>query len=551
MAHVCSKCQFPIQIFNFCPFCGASLSLSGRCTGCHRQTPVPDFCSVCGNDLRQTTDSAARSHGSEKAPRQLEYEVHGDGTVTVTRLNDSKATSVTLPTNTVAIGERAFAGSKIMEISLPEGIRLIDTEAFADCRMLRAVRLPSTLSQISRAAFKNCTMLYTVGERFPEELTFIDDEAFSGCISLKLPNDTTFSDSPPTETSDSFRLYLDHSQFEYSVCDGNYTVKGLKDPLACPTEITVPSFFTAIGDSAFRGCASLTSVIISDSVTDIGDHAFAQCKALTGVRLPQGIKKLPTGIFSQCSSLSELIIPQSVEEISGFAFNGCRSLSEIHIPESVKRMGNYVFQGCVSLRAVRCKHPHAPSGWSELWNGSLTAGNIPEEAIRWTESEIQSHRAVSKKQQALLDGFYYRSCGDKYIITGIKDKNATKAVLPSDTVRIESRAFYGCEQLESVTLPEGLEFISSEVFAYCKQLKRIHLPGSLRVISDFAFVYSGLTELNIPASVSEMGDYVIAGCDSLTHIKCEKNKTPPSWSRIWNCVFPKDKPHTAQVIWGE
>ena len=51
--------------------------------------------------------------------------------------------------------------------------------------------------------------------------------------------------------------------------------------------MTIPEGVKEIGDSAFRGCANLTSVTIPEGVTEIGRHAFYGCKKLT-IHAPAG-----------------------------------------------------------------------------------------------------------------------------------------------------------------------------------------------------------------------------------------------------------------------
>ena len=75
------------------------------------------------------------------------------------------------------------------------------------------------------------------------------------------------------------------------------------------TDIRIPETINgvkvaAIGNSAFSGCESLTSVVIPEGVTSIGDNAFSGCKSLANIVIPEGVTSIGYAAFCECSSLT-------------------------------------------------------------------------------------------------------------------------------------------------------------------------------------------------------------------------------------------------------
>lgn len=105
----------------------------------------------------------------------------------------------------------------------------------------------------------------------------------------------------------------------------------------------------SIGEYAFKGCDSLTSVTIQDSVTEIGKWAFEECNSLTSVTIPDSVTEIGRGAFFECSSLISIIIPNSITEIREDVFSGCCSLTSVTIPDTVTKIGGSAFRGCSSL----------------------------------------------------------------------------------------------------------------------------------------------------------------------------------------------------------
>lgn len=84
---------------------------------------------------------------------------------------------------------------------------------------------------------------------------------------------------------------------------------------------------------------------------------------------------------------------------------------------------------------------------------------------------------------------------------------------------IGNSAFYNCENLLSVKLPETLQSINSSAFHSCTKLDSIIIPNSVTKIDSHAFSYcNGLKSIQLSNSLSELSYNVLVGCTSLASL---------------------------------
>ncbi|MBO4734649.1 MAG: leucine-rich repeat protein, partial [Clostridia bacterium] len=108
---------------------------------------------------------------------------------------------------------------------------------------------------------------------------------------------------------------------------------------------------TSIGDYAFSGCGSLTSINIPNDVTSISDYAFSWCIVLTSITIPDSVTSIGNYAFSGCFLMS-ITIPNSVTSIGTGAFMDCYPLECVILGSGITSIGDSAFSTCSYLHDV-------------------------------------------------------------------------------------------------------------------------------------------------------------------------------------------------------
>ena len=239
------------------------------------------------------------------------------------------------------------------EYSIRKGVKVIGDRAFYACKSLISINIPNSVTYIGNHAFRGCKTLTSIN--IPNSVTNIGEGAFSGCKSLIIiiiPSSVVNMNGNPFCRWNGM-LYNESKEFIYE-----HQVLFNKDRttliayISNDTNYIIPNSVTYIGNGAFRGCDSLTSINIPNSVTHIGNKAFWGCESLTSINIPTSVTHIGNSAFSFCYSLTSINIPTSVTHIGNSAFMWCDSLTSIKIPNSVTSIGDSAFDNCSSLTSI-------------------------------------------------------------------------------------------------------------------------------------------------------------------------------------------------------
>ena len=262
-------------------------------------------------------------------------------------------TSVEMPTVTTIGDESFYCCEALTSVEMP-AVTTINGWAFSYCSALTSAEMPA-VTTIGVRAFYYCYDLTSVSM---PEVTTIGDGAFSGCSSLAsvfIPSSCTSIDANPfVECVGLKEIVVDDNNPNYSSADGVLYDKGKTTLIGWPAakgDIDILPSVTTIGEYAFGGCDTLTSVSMPE-VTAIGEFAFNGCFALTSVEMP-AVTTIGEYAFGWCEALTSVEMP-AVTTIGIWAFFYCSALTSVDIPASVTMIGYGAFDECSSLTSVCC-----------------------------------------------------------------------------------------------------------------------------------------------------------------------------------------------------
>lgn len=374
------------------------------------------------------------------------------------------------------------------------------------------VEIPKTINgyyvtAIGYEAFQDCGSLENI--TIPDSVTIIEDKAFWGCESLE--------------------------------------------------SITIPNSVTSIGYGAFHGCHCLESITIPDSVERIRAQAFWACESLESVTIPGSVTSIGYGAFGCCFSLLSIdvhesnqyyysidgvlfrnkviiqypagkadtsyVIPDGVTNINDYAFWGYGCLESITFPESVISVGDYAFNGCnVGNGLERVRY----MGTEEEWK-AISIGNGNDELTDVTLIAIDSVLTVTYGDLTCVISYGDGEVTIKDCVDTVTEVEIPEVVDGCIVTRIGNSAFFDCQWLEKVTIPDSV--ISIGDYAFDCTLESITIPNSVTSIGEFAFpivetvYYIGTVEEWNEILIGDANSWVFFAIDNIIFLDQGANVT--------------------------
>ena len=403
--------------------------------------------------------------------------------------------------NVAEIGANAFwlKGRDIVSVEVPSTVKKISFSAFNQCSSLKTVKLSEGLEVIESSAFRECTKLSKI--TLPDTLKVLEMEVFMNCTSLK-------------------KINIPENLTEIAYCV--FASSGLE-------RVEFSGKIKTIHEFAFAGTA-VSSIKLPASVETIGDGAFSGCVLLSSVDLNDGLKSIGDRVFSGCLFLEKMVIPASVKQVNEMAFNNCPLLKKVVFEGDAPDLYSSYDKDAPIIDipynvyyTVYCKK--GAKGFTfPLWNGYKTvveggddpAKNNGEFDYVVSNGNVTLIKYTGNKKVVTvppeIDGKKVTSLGSAFKF----NESIVSVAIPDTVTVINVGAFYGCNNLLAVSLPQNLKEIGGVAFSSCKSLKSITFPDSLQVIGSEAFVLcTSLTEVELPSSLKETQARIFSNCRGL------------------------------------
>ena len=352
--------------------------------------------------------------------------------------------------------------------------------------------------------------------------------------------------------------------------------------------VVIPKSVKRLDAYVFWGCNNLEEVVLGKGLTAVDEYSFAGCTGLKQITIPENIQSIDAQAFAGCVNLTDIYIPATVTGIAEDAFLNCDNVT-IHADE-----GSVAAQFAQKLAEQKNRDPlvtaapvQTPTAVSRPDTQATTepvstatpapvATPVPGNVLGSTiivgnHALVMVHPGEEKVQQGYTEPEAGQETGEEQDITAetengkipewmyYRNQSVSAVTIPEGTTEIGRFAF-SRSSLRTVTIPEGVTVIDYAAFYHCDNLDNVILPDTVNTVGAKAFTHTGWLDDfeensmddflisgdilvaykgNLPEIVIPDGVRVIAEEAFRNHTELKKVHLPASVTDIGNDAFPE------------
>lgn len=352
--------------------------------------------------------------------------------------------------------------------------------------------------------------------------------------------------------------------------------------------VVIPKSVKRLDAYVFWGCNNLEEVVLGKGLTAVDEYSFAGCTGLKQITIPENVQSIDAQAFAGCINLTDIYIPATVTGIAEDAFLNCDNVT-IHADE-----GSVAAQFSQKLAEQKNRDPlvtaapvQTPTAVSRPDTQATTepvstatpapvATPVPGNVLGSTiivgnHALVMVHPGEEKVQQGYTEPEAGQETGEEQDITAetengkipewmyYRNQSVSAVTIPEGTTEIGRFAF-SRSSLRTVTIPEGVTVIDYAAFYHCDNLDNVILPDTVNTVGAKAFTHTGWLDDfeensmddflisgdilvaykgNLPEVVIPNGVRVIAEEAFRNHTELKKVHLPASVTDIGNDAFPE------------
>lgn len=308
--------------------------------------------------------------------------------------------------------------------------------------------------------------------------------------------------------------------------DGTYSVAST-DYDSLPADLVIPSEYNG------------------KPVTVIAEYGFNGAK-ITSLTIPDSVHTIGWCAFSYCKNLVKLDLGDGVVSTGKHSFSNCEKLEDITYGDNLKVIGESSFTECYSITEVIIPEGIVTVEGYAFYNCtsiktikiSSSVESIGYLAFAFTSNSLESIEVADGNANYYVDSGCLIEKSFMMVILGHKN-----SVIPDGVGIIGSHAFFGCEGLTEIVIPASVTQIFETTFANCKNLESIIVDKdnvwfrseNNCLISNENNVILGCKNSIIPDDVVSIGDSAFFGCQDLLSIVIPESVTSIGDAAFYNC----------------